>query len=122
MSPAAVASGARNGDAASAARAAVWFQSERKSWEAPSAVRLLVQLSRRPSGEKDAKPSNPSVKVTRTGIRRPSASTRNNSKFANPCLLEVKMAYSPDGCRNGAQDMELKSVSRRTSVPSTRIV
>src|SRR5207244_9799228 len=67
------------------------FQSARKSWDFPSAVRLEVQASFAPSGEKTGRPSKPSVKVTRTGSRVPLASTRKSSKLAQPSLLAVKM-------------------------------
>ena len=86
----------RAGAEAKASSAAAWFQAARNSCDSPL-PRFEVQLSEAPSGEKTGRPSNPSVRVTRTGSRSPDASTRNSSKLENPCLLEAKIAYSPEG-------------------------
>jgi hypothetical protein len=45
-----------------------------------------------------------------------------NSQFFIPSLLLLKMQYSPEGWKYGAQDMHPKSVSRRRSLPSSFMV
>ncbi len=60
----------------SSLRAAASFQSAMKIWGFLSAVRLLAQASRLPSGLNTGSPSKPGLSVTRTGWCRPAASTK----------------------------------------------